>query len=96
MAITARLLDVPANTPAEILRDAEARFLRELERLLGDDLGSTFRAFDSAQDSSAQDLTKEEIRMASRWAAAFDKARLAGMRELGGTGEAYFHVRVDK
>lgn len=93
--MTANLVDVPAGTPVDILRHAEGRFLRELERLLGDDLGTAFRAFDAAQDSSAEDLTKEEIRMASRWAEAFDRARLAGMRDLGDTGEAYFYVRVE-
>ncbi|WP_295537535.1 hypothetical protein [uncultured Pseudacidovorax sp.] len=94
MSISARLIDTPADTPADLLRSAEARFLRELERLLGDDLAHTLRAFEAVQDSSAEDLSKDEIREASRWAAAFDKARLAGMRELGDVGEAYFSVQL--
>lgn len=92
MSVSARLIDTPAGTPADILRSAEARFLRELERLLGDDLVPALRAFEAVQDSSAEDLSKDEIRMAGRWSTAYDKARLAGMRELGDTGEAYFAV----
>lgn len=95
MSITARLNDTPAGTPADILKSAEGRFLRELEKLLGADSAPALRAFEVAQDSSAEDLTKEEIRLASKWADAFDKARLAGMRELGDGGEAYFTVRID-
>lgn len=95
MSITARLVDTPAGTPADILRSAEGRFMRELEKLLGDDLAPALRAFEAAQDSSAEDLSKDEIHMAGRWASAFDKARLAGMRELGDGGEAYFTVRLD-
>lgn len=95
MPITAHLIDAPAGTPVDILRSAESRFLRELERLLGADLAPALRAFEAAQDSSAEDLSKDEIRLASRWATAYDKARQAGMRDLGETGEAYFAVRLD-
>lgn len=47
-----------------------------------------------AQDSSAEDLSKDEIRMAGRWAEAVDKARVGGMREIGESGQAFFSVRV--
>ncbi|MET3517786.1 hypothetical protein ABIC63_005591 [Pseudacidovorax sp. 1753] len=95
MPIIAHLIDAPSGTPADILRPAEARFLRKLERLLGADLAPALRAFEAAQDSSAEDLSKDEIRLASRWVSAYDKARQAGMRDLGETGEAYFAVRLD-
>lgn len=95
MPVSAHLIDAPAGTPADILRSAEARFQRELERLLCDDLAPALRAFEAAQDSSAEDLSKDEIRLASRWATAYDKARQAGMRDLGDTAEAYFSVRID-
>lgn len=95
MTVIARLMDTPTGTPHEALRSAEARFLQELVRLLGDDLAPSLRAFEAAQDSSAEDLSKDEIRMAGRWAEAFDKARVVGMREMGESGEAYFAVRRD-
>lgn len=95
MYVSARLIDTPTGTPADLLRSAEARFLRELERLPGDDLAHTLRAFEAVQDSSAEDLSKDEIRMADRWSTAYDKARLVGLRELSDTGEAYFAVQLD-
>ncbi|WP_234197156.1 hypothetical protein [Pseudacidovorax sp. NFM-22] len=95
MPRSAHLIDAPSGTPADIQRHAEGRFLRELERLLGDDLAPALRAFEAAQASSAEDLSKDEIRLASRWGNAYDKARQAGMRDLGAIGEAYFAVRLD-
>ncbi|KTT23228.1 hypothetical protein [Pseudacidovorax intermedius] len=94
MSITARLNDTPVGTPVDILQSAEGRFARELEKLLGDDLAPALRAFEAAQDSSAEDLSKEEIRLAGLWAAAFDKARLFSLRELGDVGEAHFSVSM--
>lgn len=94
MPCTVRLIDPPSATPPEGIKDAEARFRRELERALGDDLIEALRAFNAASESSAEDLTKDEIKLATRWSAAFDKARQAGMRDLGDAQESYFEVRA--
>ncbi|MBO9644007.1 MAG: hypothetical protein J7603_12905, partial [Pseudacidovorax sp.] len=59
---------------------------------MGDDLTPSLRTFNAAQDSSAEDLSKDEIHIASRWAEAFDKAHIAGMRDISEFGEAYFSV----
>ena len=94
MACTVRLIDPPSATPPEGIKDAESRFRREIERALGDDIADALRAFNAASESSAEDLTKDEIKLASRWSTAFDKARQAGMRDLGDAPESYFEVRA--
>ncbi|MET3177845.1 UNVERIFIED_ORG: hypothetical protein ABIC43_000984 [Variovorax guangxiensis] len=88
-----RLVDYPHPT-ADIVRVAEQRFRRELERQLGDDVLRAQRAYVSVTEASEADLTKDEVLLATRWVKAYDAARTAGYRDLGDTQEAYFEVRA--
>ncbi|OAK55095.1 hypothetical protein A3K87_04530 [Variovorax paradoxus] len=92
-AYTVRFLDYPHPT-ADIVKVAEQRFRRELERHLGDDVLRAQRAYVSVSEASEADLTKEEVILATRWVKAYDAARTAGYRDLGDTDEAYFDVRA--
>jgi len=85
-----RLADYPAVDAAKV---AEQRFRRELDRQLGADVLPVLRAFQNASESGENDLTKDEIALALRWAKAYDVARTAGFRDLGDVEEAYFDVR---
>lgn len=88
-----RFVDYPHPT-ADIVRVAEQRFRRELERHLGDDVLQAQRAYVSVTEASEADLTKDEVILATRWVKAYDAARTAGYRDLGDTQEAYFEVRA--
>lgn len=87
------LVDYPHPT-ADIVRVAEQRFRRELERQLGDDVLRAQRAYVSVTEASEADLTKDEVILATRWVKAYDSARTAAYRDLGDTEEAYFEVRA--
>ncbi len=53
------------------------------------------KAFENASESSADELTKDEIALAANWAKAYEAAKTAGFRALGEADEAYFEVRPD-
>ncbi|HWV09799.1 MAG TPA: hypothetical protein VN156_09675 [Pseudomonas sp.] len=93
MAITVTLQDYPTGN-VDAVAQAVNRFRRELERKLGDETEAAFKAFQNASESSANELTKEEHRLASSYAAAYEAARTAGFRDLGDVQEAYFDVRL--
>ena len=92
-AYIVRFIDY-AHPTADIVRVAEQRFRRELEKHLGDDVLRAQRAYVSVTEASEADLTKEEVVLATRWVKAYDAARRAAYRDLGDTGEAYFDVRA--
>jgi membrane protease subunit (stomatin/prohibitin family) len=92
VAFTVRLMDYPHST-ADVVRVSESRFLREIERQLGDEVVPALRAYQNAYESSGVDLTKDELALAQRWAKAYDVARTAGFRDLGDTDEAFFEVK---
>ena len=94
MSYTVNLIDFP-DAPADVISAAEARFRRELDKLLGDGVKPALKAFENASESSANELTKEEIALAANWAKAYDAAKTAGFRALGEADEAYFEVRLD-
>lgn len=91
-AYTVRFVDYPHPT-ADVVRVAEQRFRRELDRQLGDDVLRAQRAYVSVTEASEADLTKEEVILATRWTKAYAAARDVGFRDLGDTAEAYFEVR---
>lgn len=94
MPLRITLQDYPGAQP-DMMASAVARFRRELERKLGDEAEAAFKAYQNASESSANELTKEEHRLASAYAAAYESARTAGFRDLGDAQEAYFEVRLD-
>ncbi|WP_225781641.1 hypothetical protein [Xenophilus sp. Marseille-Q4582] len=93
MPLRITLQDYPGADPA-MLTTAVTRFRRELERKLGGEAEAAFKAFQNASESSADELTKEEHRLASAYHAAYEAARTAGFRDLGDVQEAYFDVRL--
>ena len=94
MPYTVQLIDFP-DAPADAIATAESRFRRELDKLLGDRVEPALKAFENASESSADELTKDELALAATWAKAFDAAKTAGFRALGEAAEAYFEVRLD-
>lgn len=93
MPLRITLQDYPGADPA-MLTTAVTRFRRELERKLGDEVEAAFKAFQNASESNANELTKEEHRLATAYHGAYEAARTAGFRDLGDVQEAYFDVRL--
>lgn len=93
MSITVTLQDYPTGN-VDAVAQAVNRFRRELERRLGDQADAAVKAFQQASESSADELTQEEHRLAKDYAVAYDAARTAGFRDLGDVQEAYFEVRL--
>jgi len=91
-AYIVRFMDYPHPT-ADIVRVAEQRFRRELEKHLGEEVLRAQRAYVSVTEASEAELTKDEVVLATRWVKAYDAARTAAYRDLGDTEEAYFEVR---
>ena len=89
---TVRLADY-AHAAPDVVRVAEQRFRREIDKQLGGEVIASLRAFQNASESSENELAREEFALARRWAKAYDAARTAGFRDLGDTDEAYFEVR---
>ncbi|MGJ7611090.1 MULTISPECIES: hypothetical protein [unclassified Variovorax] len=94
MSYTVKLIDFP-DAPADVIASAESRFRRELDKLLGEGVEPALKAFENASESSADELTKDEIALAATWAKAYDAAKTAGFRALGEADEAYFEIRID-
>lgn len=88
-----KLIDFPGLLP-EARADAEQRFRRALDKQLAGDVMPVWRAYQDALDTSATDLSKDDIATASRWPKAYDAAKVAGFRDLGAADEAYFEVRA--
>ncbi|MGJ7542306.1 hypothetical protein [Variovorax sp. LT1R16] len=93
MAYTVTLLHFPA-APPDVIHAAEARFRAALDKALADRVAPTLRAFQSASESSANELTKDEVKLVGNWATAYAKAMSAGFRGLGDADAAYFEVRL--
>lgn len=94
MTYTVALVDFP-SAPQDVIHAAETRFRAALDKALADQVAPTLRAFQSASESSANELSKDEVKLASDWATAYAKAKEAGFRGLGESEEAYFAVRLD-
>ncbi len=73
---------------------AEKRFRTTLEKELGDSLEPVLKAYSSAAESGADELSADKHALASAWPKAYDRAKAAGFRDLGPADEAYFEVRV--
>jgi hypothetical protein len=95
MSYTVKLIDFP-DAPADVIASAESRFRRELDKLLGEDgVAPALKAFENASESSANELSKDELALAATWAKAYESAKTAGFRALGEADEAYFEIRID-
>ena len=94
MSYTVKLVDFP-DAPADVIATAESRFRRELDKLLGESVEAALKAFENASESSADELTKDELALAATWAKAYEAAKTAGFRALGEADEAYFEIRLD-
>jgi hypothetical protein len=94
MSYTVKLVDFP-DAPADVIATAESRFRRELDKLLGESVEAALKAFENASESSADELSKDELALAATWAKAYETAKSAGFRALGEADEAYFEIRLD-
>ncbi len=97
MSYTVTLEDFP-EIPDDLRLQAERRFSRTLERALGgvEEIAPAYKAWSTAEDSSEDELSTEEIELAKRWQKASMKARQEGFNGLGESPEAYFEVRLER
>jgi hypothetical protein len=77
--------------------DAEVRFARELERVLGGEeyAVQTYKAWIEVSESEANQIDRNTAINAARWPVAVNAARQAGVGRLGDIGEAHFEVRLE-
>jgi hypothetical protein len=94
---TVALLDA-SNLPTRERIEAEARFARELERVLGgtEFVAETYRAWIEVSESDARQIDRDTAVNASHWPVAMNAAMLAGFSKLGDIGEAHFEVRLER
>jgi hypothetical protein len=83
------------GAPSGVIHAAECRFQAVLDRVLGDRVVPSLKAFQNVSEFSANSLSKDEIRLAVEWAEVYARAREAGFRGLGDADEAYFEVRLE-
>lgn len=93
MTYTAKLREF-SGLPADYIATAEKRFRTTLEKELGDSLEQVLKAYSNAAESGGDELSAEEVVLAGAWPKAYEKAKMAGFRDLGGSDEAYFEVRL--
>lgn len=87
------LVDCPGAMDPAIKEKAESRFTQELLKSFPseDDLRLAYKLFVDASEGGL--VSPAEERIASTWSKAFEKARLAGLRDIA-VEEAYFEVRL--
>lgn len=97
MPYTVTLNDFP-DIPADMRQQAERRYSRTLEKVLGgaDNILPTYRAWMAAEDTAESELSDEEKRLALQWQKAAMRAQTEGFNGLGEGPEAYFEVRVER
>jgi hypothetical protein len=76
--------------------EAEVRFARELEMVLGGEeyVGQTYAAWLEVAQSDAKRIDKSTAMTAARWRVALAAASQVGFSRLGDVGEAHFEVRL--
>ena len=94
---TITLQDAPADLPAQVRQDAEQRFRRTLERILGgpEQTLEAYRAWATAEDTAENEMAPEDVALAKRWIAAAGRARGDAFQATGET-EAWFEVRIGR
>jgi hypothetical protein len=78
--------------------DAEVRFARELEIVLGGEeyVGQTYAAWLDVAQSNANQVDKSTAMTAARWPVAMNAGIQAAFAKLGDIGEAHFEVRLER
>ena len=91
--IQVSLQDGPPDLTPEAKVKAEQRFAKELARSFRneDDLRQAYKLFADASEGGV--ISKADEKHAKAWAAAFDKAKQAGFRDIAAE-EAYFEARI--
>jgi hypothetical protein len=86
------------NLPPHDRIEAEARFARELERVLGgpEFVAHTYSAWIEVRESEASQIDRNTAINASHWPVAMNAAMLAGFSKLGDVGDAHFEVRLER
>lgn len=84
------------DLPAAERRLSEARFMRELERSLGEPASvlEVWRAWRDACESDPSELGAETARLAVKWPKAFDAAQRAALQTIG-ESDAHFELRIE-
>ena len=92
---TVNLCDFPV-LPVNARMDAEVRYSKALERVLGnaDAVAAAYAAWCSAAEGEDSDADPADKAQALRWVKAVDAARQAGFRGLSEDEGAYFEVRL--
>nr|WP_182312146.1 hypothetical protein [Comamonas testosteroni] len=91
--INVRLEDCPSDIKPELRQKAEERFAKELRKNFPSDDAMThaYKLFTDASEGGM--ISKADERIATTWAKAFEKAQMAGFRDIA-VEEAYFEVRL--
>ncbi len=78
--------------------DAEVRFVRELERVLGGSeyVAETYAAWLAVTECHANEIDRARAISAARWPVAMNAANHAAFAQLGDVGEAHFEVRLER
>jgi hypothetical protein len=86
------------NLPMRERTEAEVRFARELEMVLGGEVyvGQTYAAWLDVAQSDANRIDKSTAMTAARWPVALAAATPVGFSKLRGVGEAHFDVRLER
>lgn len=94
---TVTLQDAPSDLPAQARQEAEQRFRRTLERVLGgpEQTLEAYRAWVTAEDTAENEMSPEDVALAKRWIAAAGRARGDAFQAMGET-EAWFEVRFER
>lgn len=89
------LHDYP-QLPVQQQIEAEVRYSRTLERLLGgpDTVVTVLEAVQHLADADGGEASEDDQHLAKSWNKAHEAARAAGLQGLGDVHEAYFEVRL--
>jgi hypothetical protein len=87
-----------AGLPTRERIEAEVRFARELEQILGgpEFVAETYSAWMEVGESEASRVDRNTAITAARWPVAMNAAMLAGFSKLGDIGAAHFEVRLER
>lgn len=85
------------GVPAAEKITAEIRFIKELERGLGNTeaVVEVYRAWRDACECDASELSPQTSTLAVKWPKAFDAAQRAGLKSIG-EGDGHFELRLER
>ena len=97
MTYTITLQDFP-DIPEDTRVKAEDQYRRALQKALGgpDEVLPAYRAWLNVSGSGNDQLSRDEVSLATRWQKACDSARQAGFRSLGESNESYFEFKLSR